>query len=326
MEILSRFKEIARKKNQIIVFPDGEHPAIIEAACRLQLEKIARPILLGIKAEIQKIMLTIKVSDIDLTCIDPSSDKRLDTYCSEYAQERSIPERVARRMLTQPLYFAAMMVKKGDASGMVGGINCPTRDVLLASELIIGFAPGMSVASSFYLMDIPGYSGGENGLLLFADPAIQPNPDSNQLADIAIATASSAKKLLGWEPRIAMLSFSTKGSAEHPLAEKVAKALSIVQERAPDLLIDGEMQLDAALVESVAKQKIKTESPVAGRANILIFPNLDAANIGAKLVQQLAKARSYGPILQGFAAPVSDLSRSATSQDVFNSTTFIASM
>jgi len=322
MDILSFFEERAKKEPRTIVFPEGSNSVIAEAALRLQRGKVARPLLLGEAASVKATIASLGGTELDT--IDPRSDRRLEEYVADYAREHALPEQVARRIVTEPLGFAAMMVKRGEAAGMVGGINCPTRDLLMVCELIIGLKPGLSVASSFYLMDIPGYRGGEDGLLIFADPAIQPEPGAVELADIAIATAASAAALLGWQPRVAMLSFSTKGSADHPAAEKVAQAVELAKQRAPELLIDGEMQLDAALVESVARQKIHSESAVAGRANILVFPNLDAANIGSKLVQQLAGARSYGPILQGFAAPVSDLSRSATPLDVFNSAVLVA--
>jgi phosphate acetyltransferase len=318
MDVLAYFQEMARRAIQTIVFPEGDNPVIAEAAARLSREGIARPILLVEGAG------SGSAPADGVMRLDPASDPRLERYCAEYATSRSLPASAVKRILRQPLYFAAMMVRGGEAGGMVGGIACPTRDVLMASELIIGLAPGMSVASSFYLMEVPGFRDGEGGLLIFADPAIQIEPDASQLADIAIATAASARTLLGWEPRVAMLSFSTKGSAEHPSAEKVAQAASLARDRVPGLFVDGEMQLDAAIVPSVARSKVRSVSLVAGRANVLVFPNLDSANIGSKIAQQLAGARSYGPVLQGFAAAVSDLSRSAGVQDVFNTAVLVA--
>ena len=207
---------------------------------------------------------------------------------------------------------------------MVAGIAHPTEEVIMASELIIGLQPGIGLASSFFLMEIPGFRGGEDGRIIFADPAVNPDPDQQQLADIALSTAQSARALLGWEPRVAMLSFSTRGSASHPMVDKVVEATALARRKAPDLLIEGEIQADAALVEAVARRKMGSESLVAGRANILISPDLNAANISAKLVQRLAGANGYGPVLQGFARPVSDLSRGATAEDVVGAALMVA--
>jgi phosphate acetyltransferase len=216
-----------------------------------------------------------------------------------------------------------MMVRQSDADAMVAGLAHATEDVIMASELIIGMQEGASTPSSFSLMEIPGYVGAEGNLLIFADAAVNPDPTPQQLADIAIATARSAKELLGWEPRVAMLSFSTKGSAMHPLVDKVIDAVKIIRERELTLLVDGELQADAAIVPEVASKKIKETSSVAGKANILIFPDLGAGNISYKLVQRLAKATAYGPVLQGFAKPVSDLSRGATLEDIIGATTMV---
>lgn len=235
-----------------------------------------------------------------------------------------MPESACRRILSQPLCFGAMMVRKGDAHGMVAGIAHPTDEVIMASELIIGLKQGIGLPSSFYLMDIPGFAGSQGNLLVFADPAINPDPGPEQLADIAVATAMSTRELLGWEPRVALLSFSTKSSANHPNVDKVARAVDLARKKAPGLLFDGEMQADAALVEAVARRKMMDTGAVEGRANILVFPNLDAANISSKLVQVLAGAKAYGPILQGFDRPVSDLSRGATVRDVAGAALLVA--
>lgn len=310
------FADKAKKSLKAIVFPEGENPTIIKAAAQLQKEKLAIPILLGNPGVITENGRNLNEDIQGIEIIEPASSPLLSEYAAAYNQERALPDSVCHRIVSQPLYFGVMMVKRGQAYGMVAGIAHPTEEVIIAGELIIGLQAATSVSSSFYLVDIPGYSGSQGSLLIFADPAVNPDPDPGQLADIAVTTARSARELLHWEPRVAMLSFSTKGSASHVSVDKVAQAVELARKKAPDLLIDGEMQADAALVESVAVKKMGPGSPAAGRANILIFPSLDAANISSKLVQQLAGAKLYGPILQGFQKPISDLSRSATIQDV----------
>jgi phosphate acetyltransferase len=315
VDLMENLAAKAKEANRVIVFPEGGDPAIQEAALRLAGEGLARPVLLG-SAQFK--------GQEDIPVIEPEASPDLARYVDLYCQEREMSQGVGERIVSQPLCFAAMMVKTGDAHGMVAGIAHPTEEVIMASELIIGLESGISLASSFFVMQVPGFSGGEDGLLVFADPAVNPDPDPEQLADIAISTAQSAQALLGWEPRVAMLSFSTLGSAEHPLVEKVIKATQLARAKAPTLLIEGELQADAALVEGVARKKIKTQSAVGGRANILIFPDLNAANISAKLVQRLAGAASYGPVLQGFARPVSDLSRGASAEDVVGAALMVA--
>ena len=235
-----------------------------------------------------------------------------------------MPASAAKRIVAPPLGFAAAMVASGDADGMVAGLAHPTEEVLMIAEMVIGLSEGVVAPSSFFLMEIPGYDGGEAGSLVFADPAVNPDPDVEALASLAVVTAQSAKAILGWEPRVALLSFSTKGSADHPFVEKVAAATARAKAMAPDIAIDGELQADTALVASVAQRKMDDTGPVAGRANILIFPDLNSANIGSKLVQRLAGAASHGPVLQGFAKPVSDLSRGATVEDVVGAALMVA--
>jgi phosphate acetyltransferase len=272
--------------------------------------------LLGRKNVIEEAAAGLGVDPDKIALLDITASPKLDEYVGVYAKERNLPPGAAKLILKKPVYFGAMMTKMGDADAMVAGIATPTEEVVMASELIIGMQGDITSPSSFTLMDIPGYKGEEGSQLMFADAALNANPTSEQLADIAISCAKSARKFFGWEPRIAMLSFSTKGSATHDDVDKVIEAVKIVKERQPDLLVDGELQADAAIVPEVAKKKMEAPGVVGGRANILIFPDLDAGNIGYKLVQRLTHGEAYGPFLQGFAKPVSDLSRGATVDDI----------
>lgn len=324
MNLMEFLAQKVKHNPKVIVYPEGSNPVVLEAARRLRDEGLARPVLLGDPFEATKCAAGLGIDLTDIQVVSPESAPQLEHYVNTYCQARDMPLRAGRRILTQPLYFAAMMVKMGEADCMVAGIDHPTEEVIMAGELILGLRPGISLVSSFFLMEVPEFSGGEEGLLIFADPAVNPDPNPEQLADIALATAQSAQELLGWEPRVAMLSFSTKGSADHPLVEKVVKAAGLACEKAPGLLVEGELQADAALVEAVARKKIGSENAVAGKANILIFPDLNAANIACKLVQRLARANSYGPILQGFNRPVSDLSRGATVEDIVGASIILA--
>jgi phosphate acetyltransferase len=321
--IMDKIKIEAKKNPKRIVLPEIEDKRILRAAAIVASEKIAIPVLIGDKDRIEKNAHKFGV-DLDLAELVDPKKFNIEKYVSLYCKKRGVSERVAYSVLRKPLYFSCMMVEAGDAHGMVAGATYTSGEIIAATELIIGLQKGISVPSSFMLMDIPGFDGGEDGALIFADVAVNPDPSPECLCDIAMSSAISARNILRWEPKIAMLSFSTKGSASHPLVEKVVKATSLVKMKDPSLIIDGELQADAALVPAVSQRKIKGENILCGKANVLIFPNLDSANIGYKLVQWLAKAKAYGPVLQGFAKPVSDLSRGATVEDIIGTVAMIS--
>ena len=317
MDIISSFREKARGKNLSVVLPEGRDERIIQAARRLKDEDIARPIVLGKPEQIKAAIEKAGVNLDGIETINTKESDKLDSYAQRYSRQREgISVAVARRIVVKPLFYAGMMVACGDADTAVGGVACATATLIQAGVLTVGLAPGIKTASSYFLMIIPNFLGEKDRPFIYADCAVNIDPTAEQLADIALASAVSAKRIIGQEPRVALLSFSTRGSASSPRVEKVKEALKIIRAREPGLAVDGEFQADSAIVPRVAARKIKDESLVAGKANVVIFPDLNSGNIAYKLTQYMAAAQAIGPLLQGFAKPITDLSRGAAVNDI----------
>ncbi|MBD3185062.1 phosphate acetyltransferase [Candidatus Poribacteria bacterium] len=319
MNLIDKIKDKARKNPKRIVLAEGEEERTVKAAAISAEEGISKPVLLGSTEDIQFIAKSAGVDISGVEIINPESSNQLQKYAKFYIDSRKgkrVTEKMAERLVKKPLYFGASMVNAGDIDGMVAGCMSLTATVIKASELIIGLKEGVSASSSFFVMSVPDCPYGENGNFIFADAGVNPEPTVDELAEIAVLSARSAREILDWEPKVAMLSFSSKGSSGHKLVDKVTEATKKAREMAPELLIDGEFQFDTAVVPEVAKRKLKEDNDIAGKANILIFPDLNAGNIGYKMTQYLAKAEAYGPLFQGFSLPVNDLSRGASVDDI----------
>jgi phosphate acetyltransferase len=322
MDVLKNFKEKAAANKKRIVFPEGNDERIIRAAKKVVEENLAEVIILGDENQISKDAAQYGVNLEGVEIINPRSNDYIEEFTEvfyELRKHKNISIEDAVKTVIDPLYFGTMMIYTDKADGMVAGAANATGSVLRPAFQIVKTKEGISTVSSAIIVVLKDKSFGEEGVFVFSDCAVNPAPNSQQLAEIAIATADTTKSLLEFEPKVAMLSFSTMGSAKHENVEKVQKAVEIAHKNAPELILDGELQLDAAIVESVSKRKAP-DSKLNGDANVLIFPDLQSGNIGYKLVQRLAGADAVGPILQGLAAPINDLSRGCSVDDVVNLT------
>ena len=313
-DIVEDLQRRAAARPRVIVYPEPEDDRILRAAARAAELGIARPLIVGPEGKLPG----SPPPGVAMQAMEGGD--RLDRLADAYAQRRGLNVKIARRLVSRPLFYGAMLVALGEADGMVAGISHTTASVLQAAGLAIGYAEGVAVPSSSFLMVVRELGGRPDVPLLFADCAVNVEPDAEDLADIAVAAAMTARRLMAVVPRVAMLSFSTRGSAVHPRADLVRRAAELAAQRIGDGFVEGELQLDAAVSPAVAAKKLKEPGEVAGRANVLIFPDLEAGNIAYKAVQYLGGARAVGPILQGFARPVNDLSRGASVEDVVATT------
>jgi phosphate acetyltransferase len=320
MQVMDQIKQRAKAKKGRVVLPEGTEERMIQAARRILSEGLARVTLLGDEDQIRRLAESHDLDLSEIEVIAPANSPQLGEYAEKYYQLRKHKGMTldqAGEVMKNTLFYGAMMVRQGLVDGFVGGSVNTTADVMRAGIQIIGTAPGISAVSSSFLMVLPEFLGEKDKVFVFADCAVIPDPDPDQLASIAVSSAKTMRDLIGQEPKVAMLSFSTKGSAEHELVDKVRQATRIAGELKPDLKIDGELQADAAIISKVAQKKCP-QSSIGGAANVLIFPDLNSGNIAYKLVQRMAKAQAIGPIIQGLAKPANDLSRGCSVEDIVN--------
>ena len=318
MSFIEQMKQRAKQEIKTIVLPEATDVRILEAAEMIKNEGYAKVILIGNEEEVRKLAKERNIDIGEIKIIDPAVSTETARYSKELYELRKskgMTEEQAEKLVLEPVYFGMMMVKLNEADGLVSGAAHSTSDTLRPALQILKTAPGTKLVSAFFVMVVPDCKYGENGTFIFADSGLNEEPDSEKLSEIAISSSKSFEQLVGTHPKVAMLSYSTYGSAHSASTEKVIEATKLVKEKEPNLLVDGELQLDAAIIPEVAEFKAKG-SPLKGQANVLVFPDLGAGNIGYKLVQRLAKAEAYGPLCQGIAKPVNDLSRGCSSEDV----------
>ena len=318
MSFIENIKEKAKQQIKTIVLPEGKDIRTLQAAAIALKEKYANIIILGNTANIQEMANANKLDISNATIINPIESKKYETYVQKFYELRNAKGMTlekAQEIMKDETYFGMMIVKQGDGDGLVSGACHSTSDTLRPALQILKTAPGTKLVSAFFVMVVPNCEYGENGIFIFSDSGLNEYPDADALSEIAISSAKSFEQLVGAQPKVAMLSYSTYGSAHSPLTDKVVEATKLLKKKVPNLICDGELQLDAAIIPEIAASKAPG-SQVAGKANTLIFPDLDAGNIGYKLVQRLAKAEAYGPLCQGIAKPVNDLSRGCSSEDI----------
>jgi len=321
MELLEQIKMNAKRHNKMIVLPEGTEERTLKAADAVLAEGIARITLLGNPAEIRAMATSFGLKNIEKAIIiNPLDHPKKQQYTDllvELRKSKGLTREDASKLIEDPLYLGVMMIKSGDADGEVAGARNTTGDVLRPAFQIVKTAPGISVVSGAFIMILKDKEFGADGIIVFADGAVHPDPTDKELAEIAVATARTTRDIVGVEPKVALLSFSTMGSAKHPLVDKVVSATKMAKEMAPEFMFEGELQADAALIEAIGQKKAPG-SKIAGKANVLIFPNLECGNIAYKLVERLAHAQAIGPVLQGMAAPINDLSRGCSVSDIIN--------